>query len=157
MFLLTADGITTKVPYTLEELRRENPGTSFPAFMSGEELAEWGVFAVEEQSPPAFNEQTESIELGAPVLVDGKWVREWNIFPAVAEEVEMRTVAKAELVRTERNRLLAASDYTQLADFPSDSQIKEAITEYRRALRDLPTQAGFPWAVVWPLPNLEQT
>jgi hypothetical protein len=53
-----------------------------------------------------------------------------------------------EEVRVERNRLLAASDWTQLADAPVD---QAAWAAYRQALRDVPQQAGFPDNVVWPV------
>ena len=51
-------------------------------------------------------------------------------------------------VRAERNRLLAASDWTQLPDVPE--AIRTAWAEYRQALRDAPSQEGFPHSVVWP-------
>jgi hypothetical protein len=50
-------------------------------------------------------------------------------------------------VRAERDRLLAASDWTQVADAPVD---QAAWAEYRQALRDVPQQEGFPENVVWP-------
>lgn len=49
--------------------------------------------------------------------------------------------------RLERNRLLAETDWTQVADAPVD---KAAWATYRQALRDIPQQAGFPETVVWP-------
>jgi len=53
----------------------------------------------------------------------------------------------AEQVRAERDALLAASDWTQVADAPVD---QAAWAVYRQALRDVTAQAGFPDAVVWP-------
>ena len=50
-------------------------------------------------------------------------------------------------VRDERDQLLAASDWTQVADAPVD---QAAWAEYRQALRDVPSQEGFPHSVVWP-------
>jgi hypothetical protein len=50
-------------------------------------------------------------------------------------------------VRAERNALLAASDWTQLADSTAD---KTAWATYRQALRDITAQAGFPWTIDWP-------
>ena len=44
-----------------------------------------------------------------------------------------------ELVRTERNRLLAESDWTQLADAPLSQQEISQWATYRQSLRDLPT------------------
>lgn len=55
---------------------------------------------------------------------------------------------KAEFVRTERNAKLAATDWTQAADVPQS--IKDSYAPYRQALRDVPSQSGFPNQVVWP-------
>lgn len=59
----------------------------------------------------------------------------------------LRTVAMREL-RRERNRRLAESDWTQLADAPVD---KTAWALYRQQLRDLPTATSDPRAPVWPV------
>ena len=54
---------------------------------------------------------------------------------------------KATSVRNSRTVMLKDSDWTQLADSTAD---KAAWATYRTALRDVPTQAGFPWEVTWP-------
>lgn len=59
---------------------------------------------------------------------------------------ELDEIAKDQ-VRAERNRLLSASDWTQVADAPVD---KAAWAAYRKALRDVPNQPGFPRDVEWP-------
>jgi hypothetical protein len=46
---------------------------------------------------------------------------------------------KWEQIKLWRNAQLAASDWTQLPDAPTD---KTAWAEYRQALRDLPSQGG---------------
>lgn len=51
-------------------------------------------------------------------------------------------------LRAERNQLLTASDWTQISDSTAD---KAAWATYRQALRDITTQAGFPWTVEWPV------
>ena len=50
-------------------------------------------------------------------------------------------------VRVERDRLLAASDWTQVADAPVDAQ---AWADYRQTLRDIPQDFDSPDDVVWP-------
>lgn len=50
-------------------------------------------------------------------------------------------------VRSERDRLLAASDWTQVADAPVN---RVSWATYRQALRDIPEQSSFPASVVWP-------
>ena len=46
--------------------------------------------------------------------------------------------------------LLAASDWSMLPDVPMTSGNKALWIEYRRALRDIRLQAGFPTSIVWP-------
>ena len=53
---------------------------------------------------------------------------------------------EAERVRTERDQLLAVTDWTASSDLTMSS----AMTTYRQELRDVPTQAGFPNTVTWP-------
>lgn len=55
---------------------------------------------------------------------------------------------EAEEVRTQRDALLAESDWAVLPDAPvADAQ---AWKDYRQALRDVPEQAGFPTDIDWP-------
>lgn len=52
---------------------------------------------------------------------------------------------KQHLVRNERNKLLRQSDVYALVDKVTDEWIT-----YRQALRDVPSQDGFPTSVNWP-------
>ena len=54
----------------------------------------------------------------------------------------------AEIARAERNRLLAATDWTQLPDVPEGTRLLWA--DYRQALRDITDQPGFPYEITWP-------
>jgi len=49
-------------------------------------------------------------------------------------------------VRSQRNALLAETDYLAL----SDATLSSEMATYRQALRDVPSQAGFPTSVTWP-------
>lgn len=66
------------------------------------------------------------------------------------EDVPTPDEASAWLVlRAERNRLLADSDWTVLADTPTSTAAWKA---YRQQLRDLPANTTDPLNVVWPTP-----
>lgn len=52
-------------------------------------------------------------------------------------------------LRNERNLLLAACDWTVLADTPTSTA---AWKTYRQALRDLPANTTDPFNPVWPTP-----
>ena len=58
-----------------------------------------------------------------------------------------KDAAEAVGVRATRDARLSGSDWTQVADAPVD---KAAWATYRQALRDVPTQAGFPYDITWP-------
>lgn len=53
-------------------------------------------------------------------------------------------------VKSERDGLLDASDWTQMPDSPLSDEVKLAWAEYRQALRDIPGLYDDPDAVVWP-------
>jgi hypothetical protein len=59
-----------------------------------------------------------------------------------------KDAAQATAVRADRDRRLADSDWTQVADAPVD---KEVWATYRQELRALPEQTGFPWDITWPV------
>lgn len=74
--------------------------------------------------------------------------------PATEAELEQMRVdaeqAQARLpeqIRQKRNKLLLASDWTQIPDCTVD---KQAWATYRQALRDITSQPGFPNDVVFP-------
>jgi hypothetical protein len=53
-------------------------------------------------------------------------------------------------IRRERDSLLAASDWTQVADAPLTASEKQAWADYRQALRDVPQDFDSPDDVIWP-------
>ena len=91
--------------------------------------------------------------------VEGKWYTKYTLGPvftdtedATAAEQKaaykaLKDAEQAKSVRSSRSDKLKDSDWTQVEDAPVD---KAAWATYRQALRDITTQAGFPWTVVWP-------
>lgn len=60
----------------------------------------------------------------------------------------LTTEELAAIARAKRDSLLAATDWTQASDVPQAT--KDLWVSYRRALRDVPEQAGFPSEITWP-------
>ena len=73
---------------------------------------------------------------------------DWSQLKTAEQREAERLQGLADAVRAERDRLLAACDWTQVQDAPVDAA---AWATYRQALRDVPEQAGFPEAVEWPV------
>lgn len=53
-------------------------------------------------------------------------------------------------IRIKRDRLIAATDWTQTLDSPLSDEKKAEFVTYRQALRDIPQDVGDPDAVIWP-------
>lgn len=57
---------------------------------------------------------------------------------------------QAKIVREERNKRLADTDWTVIKALESNTPQNFEMAAYRQALRDITSQAGFPWTVQWP-------
>jgi hypothetical protein len=79
--------------------------------------------------------------------IDGQWFTKYSLADMDADAIAAHDGQQAKGIRDDRNRRLAECDWTQLADAPGD---KTAWATYRGALRDVPSQAGFPWDISWP-------
>lgn len=55
-------------------------------------------------------------------------------------------------IRSRRDMLLTACDWTQISDVPLTEEQTAAWREYRQALRDIPQTFATPEGVVWPTP-----
>jgi len=94
--------------------------------------------------------------------VDGKWYTKYILGPVFIDQVEdgvTTTAAEQEVaykaskdaeqaknVRATRDAKLSETDWR----FRSDMTPSQAWKDYCQALRDVPTQVGFPWTIVWP-------
>lgn len=54
-------------------------------------------------------------------------------------------------VRSQRDALIAQTDYLMMSDYPISEEDKTELEDYRQALRDIPEQEGFPSNVQWPV------
>lgn len=139
MYVKLTNNQPSKFPYTLADLRRDNPGTSFPADITNELMSSFNVYPVAATPAPEFDSKTHRAKQGVE-LVDSAWTQVWHL----QELPEPQASAN---IRASRNQRLAACDWTQLPDAPVD-HIEWA--NYRQALRDVSSQPGFPWNVEWP-------
>ena len=71
---------------------------------------------------------------------EAEWSTQESAYTAGADDRE------AEEVRAERNQLIQKYDWMGC----SDVTMSNAWKTYRQALRDIPTQTGFPNNVTWP-------
>jgi hypothetical protein len=156
------DTYTLSYPLTETEIKTLNPNISFTKPF----VAPAQYVVVKPTPQPSYDAETECIRESAPVMVDGEWYQVWEVASkyieytdrdGVLHTIEER-VAKAqaqkearqwETIRTQRNKLLLESDYTQVSDSPLPPEIKEVWRGYRQALRDITEQTD-PFDITWP-------
>ena len=80
--------------------------------------------------------------------IEGKWYTKYSVADMDAEAIAVKDAEQAKSVRQQRGEKLKDSDWTQVADAPVD---QAAWAVYRQALRDITSQAGFPWTIDWPV------
>jgi hypothetical protein len=56
------------------------------------------------------------------------------------------------LVKSQRDELLYKSDWTQIPNNPLTPEVQNEWAVYRQELRDVPSQSGYPFNVIWPTP-----
>ena len=142
-------------PYDYDTLVRHNPSTRFSAeeltaMYVGTEanLAGNQLVRVVVADAPQYDEATQiAVRNNQPSLVGDTWTIGWIVQELTQSEKDQKLAAKIASVRSQRNQKLTETDWTQVNDAPVD---KAAWATYRQALRDVPTQSGFPWSVTWP-------
>jgi len=63
-----------------------------------------------------------------------------------------RTVEQEQLIRAERDKKLGECDWRVIKSLESNQPQDFQWAAYRQALRDVPSQEGFPWTITWPQP-----
>lgn len=139
-----------------DELRRWLHETGGPSYdtLTPEVMEAIGVDPVFE-GPQATNGTVYqySMRQGVEQQADGKWYTKYVLGPIFADGADeiiykaQKDAEQAASIRRTRNEKLSACDWTQLADSTAD---KAGWATYRQALRDIPSQEGFPWNVTWP-------
>lgn len=163
MFVKITNGQVSQYPYTVGDLRRDNPNVSFPKSIPNSIFQRYGVYPVGYQATPDYDPMTHRIEhsnlperevigyytaedapmpelVGEPIH-SGRWVLTKTVVPLTSEQIAERAESKAREVRAKRNTLLAETDYLAL----TDNTLDDTTIAYRQALRDITSHVNFPY------------
>ena len=140
-------------PYSIQKLREENKNVSFPKPITETVLNSFGVYSVRDMpNIDTHNVSTHKQQArDNPELVDGEWVRYWDIVPLSDEEATQVLQSHASGVRSYRDELLTKTDWVAIRAAETGIPIPSNYSQYRAALRDITTQDGFPFDVVFPV------
>jgi hypothetical protein len=131
---------------TESEFRAAHPNTSFPQQLTVELLDGFDADPVLNGPTPSAG-RYQTVARDGVEEINGKWFTKFALVDMSDEAKAAVDAQQSTSIRAERNRRLSESDWTQLADAPVN---REAWLAYRQALRDLTTQAGFPFEITWP-------
>ena len=97
-----------KFPYTINDLRSENPNVSFPTIPSNEVLNAYSVYKVYHHPYPEYDKRTHYVKIAQlPTLVDNVWTMYHELIAKTPEEIqEYDTVILNDL----RTKILAQID-----------------------------------------------
>ena len=141
MYVKITSGNVDQYPYTIGQLRRDNPNVSFPKQISDSLLQSYDVHEVSIDDLPSYDEKTQSIEQNAaPTLVDGSWVLGWTVNEKTSEEISEYNEVVSVNNRSVRNEKLSETDFYALSDVTMSTEMQT----YRQALRDLPSHSNWP-------------
>ena len=159
MYAKLIEDVITFYPYTLLQLRQDNPLTSFPQAPSAEDLAPFNVVIVDPVIAPAVP-YTQTVTEGTPVLENGVWHQTWVVTEATEQELADREAVMRSNVAAQAKAMLVESDWSEQASVRNTALIPHLVNGgafdiYRLALRSIVIDA--PIAVEsWPIrPNAE--
>lgn len=148
MYVKTINGELGEYPYSLSVLKQQHPETSFPKVMPDALLAEYGVCPVIRTERPEIDIKTQTAQPeNTPTLINGAWTLGWVIHQKTEAELERDLADASWSARKTRDRLLSETDWMAL----SDNTMTPEWASYRQALRDITSQEGFPYSVIWPI------
>lgn len=150
---------------TEQEFRAMHPNTSMPQQLTEELISSFGGDVVFEGPQATGGTVYQYSQRQGVEQINGKWYTKYVLGPVftdtTAEDGTVTTAAEhdaaykamkdaeqAKSVREERNRRIAALDWTQGKDIPDSISSPAAFV--RQDLRDVSSQDGFPWNVIWP-------
>ena len=141
MYVKIVDGAVDTYPYTVQNLREENPNTSFNRNVSDEEFASYGVLPVTYADPPSYTQRTQYLSQDeTPSLVDGAWTITFTVMTQTSEQIAEYDTDIASNNRGERDFKLGQTDFYALSDVTMSSEM----TTYRQALRDITAHENWP-------------
>lgn len=81
----TLDGLILW-PYSLAQLRADEPQRSFSSSPSDRELAVFGVYRVQATAQPEYDPAAERVAEVQPIEQDGQWLQQWEVVELSEEE-----------------------------------------------------------------------
>lgn len=152
---------------TVSQFKALHPNTSFPKQINTQVLDTFGYDAVLNGAAATVTAPYGVSIRDGVEEVGGQWFTKFIAGPVFADTTDddgnVTTAADNEAaykaridteaaasVRSQRDQLIAETDWVVVMAKETGTNIAAAMKTYRQALRDLPSAAGFPHTMTWP-------
>jgi hypothetical protein len=141
MHALILNGAVEKYPYSIGNLRKDNPQVSFPKNPSDATLAEYGVLPVARTERPEHDPITENLNEGTPAIINGVWTQVWIVTPADPDEIAQRIADQTAMIRDQR-----ATAYREEADpiFFKAQRNEAEMSEWEAKVQEIKDRFPYP-------------
>ena len=146
---LKVSGSTITYPYSVQNLKNENPNISFPTIISDSLLESFNIYKVETKNSGYDSDDSKDVTEVTPTLSGSVYIQTYTISNADTETINKRREIKWSEVRSGRDSLLSESDWTQFNDSPISGSTLTDWQTYRQSLRDITNQSD-PYDITWP-------
>lgn len=154
MLIKIENGVPTGSPIDDKEFRKLHSNTSFPSILTPDCVEPFGYALYQNTRKPTPKKFMKCVE-GTPTRDEqGFYIQTWKNVAMSSSEIEQVTRSKEKEVRSIRNDKLKECDWIMISYYSDEHTISESSVRqwkmYRKRLRDVTKQSGFPWNVNWP-------
>jgi hypothetical protein len=144
MYALIKNGVVIKHPYTLTNLKQDNPNTSFVKLPKNETLSEFGMQIVFNTTQPSYT-PLQYLKEDTPVFntENQRWEQVWLVKDKTAQEIAQEENSVKEANKSVAMDLLQQTDWTSMPDvcdpLKSNPYLTNQVefTQYRSIIRNI--------------------
>lgn len=140
-YVLAVDGKIKRYPYTLTDLRRDNPSIDFPRDISVELASQYYTYPVNDTPQPTFDPNTQYIVWKNPTYKNNVWTQVWDVADYTPEQLAERILAWRQTAAcTPFQGRVALANASLIAQV--EAMINDSSTPYE-------TKTAWEYALVW--------
>ena len=143
MYAKIIDDVLVKHPYFIEDMRNDYPDLAIDDEPTHEQLAACSAYPAQMGATPTKSSRTHFFTKAFTANEDGSVTINF-----VPHELD-RQIAEFNM-RDARNNALTRCDWVMTRAFEEGKAVPDDYLAYRKALRDLTSQEGFPYDYIWP-------
>lgn len=103
MYIKLKNGNVERYPYSINNLKQDNPQVSFPTDISNDILSMFEVYPVIQSIAPNVDKLTQKVVEETPNLVEGNWYQRWSVIDLSDEDVALNKQIANEMAEIERS------------------------------------------------------